>query len=45
MKKDLKTTRNRPQKSLASKLQNQSREIPLTQVATPVLPTNISAAC
>jgi len=45
MKKDLKTTRNRPQKSLASELQNQSREIPLTRVAEPAFQTNISAAC
>lgn len=45
MKNDLKTTGNRLQKSLISKLRNQFWEIPLMRVARSILQTNISAAC
>jgi hypothetical protein len=45
MKNDLKTAGNGPKKGLSSKLRNQLRKIPLTEAATPVLQTNISAAC
>lgn len=45
MQNDPKTTQNQYQEILVFKLRNQSQEIPLSQVTTSVLQTNISAAC